>query len=156
MPRAFVVPPGGGTLLPNPVAGDALIKAGTAQTAGSAAVIEVVMPPGRGPVLHVHAREDEMWWVLEGDFRFRADDELMHGPAGSFVFVPRGVAHCFQNIGDVPGRVLVFFTPAGMERFFEQVAGHLPGPLALETFARIAHDQWMEVVGPPLSETHPL
>ena len=43
-----------------------------------------------------------MWYVLEGHFRFRADEEILDAPADSFVFVPRGTAHCFQNIGGVP------------------------------------------------------
>jgi len=43
-----------------------------------------------------------MWWILEGQSRFRADDELREAAPGSFVFVPRGVRHCFQNIGDGP------------------------------------------------------
>lgn len=150
------MPPGGGDVLPNPVAGDAIIKARTEQTGGSLAVIEVVMPAGQGPVLHSHAREDETWWVLDGDFRFRAADEIMQAPAGSLIFVPRGTAHCFQNIGDRPGRVLVFFAPAGMERFFDRIAQQPHRPVGAETFARLAHDEGMEVLGPPLSESHPL
>lgn len=154
--RAFVIPPGGGEAIRGPVGGAALIKAGTAATNGSLALVENVIPPLQGPPRHVHAREDEAWYVLEGDLRFRADDKLFSAPAGSFVFVPRGTEHCFQNIGDVPARVLVMFTPSGMERFFEQHAQLPAGPVDPVAYRAIAHANWMEVVGPPLAESDPL
>jgi len=53
-----------------------------------------------------------MWYVLEGHFRFRADEEILDAPADSFVFVPRGTAHCFQNIGGEPARILLTFPRA--------------------------------------------
>lgn len=49
--------------------GPGLIKAGTETTGGTLAFMEVTVPPSQGPPLHVHAREDEMWWVLDGDWR---------------------------------------------------------------------------------------
>ena len=153
---AFVVPPGGGTTIRGPVGGPTIIKAHTGNTGGTFALLENVVPPRQGPPLHVHGREDEMWWVLEGDFRFKADDEMLDAPEGSFVFVPRGTRHCFQNIGRTAGRILVMFTPSGMERFFEQHALLPPGPVDPEAYRAIAHDNWMEVAGPPLGESDPL
>ena len=154
-PRAFVVPAGEGIVIPNPAAGDAVIKARTEQTAGSVAVIEVTMEPGKGPVLHRHTREDEMWWILDGEFRFRAEDEILPASTGSFVFVPRGTPHCFQNTGSTQGRILVIFTPSGMERFFDRVAEQARHGIDPQTFARLAQEDWMDVLGPPLAETHP-
>jgi uncharacterized cupin superfamily protein len=96
-----------------------------------------------------------MWYILEGRFRFIADGKLFDASQGSFVFVPRGTAHCFQNTGSVPATILVMFTPSGMERFFEQHA-HLPaGPVDPDRYREIASDNWMDVVGPPLAESHP-
>lgn len=154
--RAYVVPPAGGRSIRGPVGGPTVIKADTASTGGSVALLENLVPARQGPPLHVHAREDEFWYVLEGRFRFRADDELLDAPAGSFVFVPRGTRHCFQNVGDAEARILVFFVPAGMERFFEQHARLPDGPIDPTAYRAIAHDNWMEVVGPPLAESDPL
>lgn len=154
--RAFVIPPDGGTKVQGPVGGPTIIKARTETTAGSVALLENTIPARQGPPLHVHAREDEMFYVLEGHLRFRADDEMLDAPAGSFVFVPRGTRHCFQNIGDEAARILVFFVPAGMERFFEQHARLPDGPVDPDAYRAIAHDSWMDVVGPPLAESDPL
>lgn len=151
--RAFVVPAGAGTVIRGPVGGPTIIKAGTAETGGTFTLLENHVPPRQGPPLHVHAREDEMWYVLDGHFRFRADDELLDAPAGSFVFVPRGTHHCFQNIGDETARILVMFTPSGMERFFEEHAALPPGPVDPDVYREIARRNWMDVVGPPLTES---
>jgi quercetin dioxygenase-like cupin family protein len=60
-----------------------------------------------------------MYYILDGHLRFKLDGRMHRAPTGSFVFIPSGTPHCFQNIGDDPVRILVMFTPAGMERFFE-------------------------------------
>jgi mannose-6-phosphate isomerase-like protein (cupin superfamily) len=153
---AFVVLPGEGTTFPGPAGGPTTIKVRTEDTAGSFALVENVIAPKDGPPLHVHAREDEMWFVVEGHFRFKADDRILDAPTGAFVFVPRGVAHCLQNIGDAPSRIMVMFTPGGMERFFEQHAELLPGPVDPEAFHTLARNNWMDVVGPPLAVSDPL
>lgn len=153
--QAFVVPPEGGDAIGSPVGGTTRIVARTQQTAGSFAMIENTIPPGQGPPLHVHAREDEMWFVLEGRLRFKAGDALLDAPTGSFVFVPRGMAHCLQNVGDADARILVMFTPSGMERFFEQHAELPEGGVDPEAYRRVARENWMEVVGPPLSVSDP-
>ncbi|MFM9996393.1 MAG: quercetin 2,3-dioxygenase [Phycisphaerales bacterium] len=93
-----------------------------ADTGGQFALIEVVAPPGpeSGPPLHVHTREDEAFYVIEGRLRVQvADKELELGPGG-YAFGPRGVPHRFWNPG--PGRVkfLVLVTPAGLEKFFRE------------------------------------
>ena len=62
--------------------------------------------------MHVHQREDEAWYVLEGHLTFYVADEVLEAGAGSFVFGPMGVAHSF-NVDVEPSRVLVFASPAG-------------------------------------------
>jgi quercetin dioxygenase-like cupin family protein len=111
-----------------------------------------VIAPGEGPPLHVHANEDEAWWVIDGTLRFRLGEQAAEAPAGTFVFVPRGIAHAFQNVGDGPARILVLFTPAGMERFFDTFATLTAGPDAFTTAGREAD---MDVVGPPLAVSDP-
>lgn len=154
--RAFVVAAGEGRTVRGPAGGPTTIKADTAGTAGSFALLEVEVGPKQGPPLHLHRREDEMWFILEGQFRFIADGEILLAEEGAFVFVPRMTEHCFQNIGDAPGRVLVMFTPSGMERFFEEHAALPGGPADAAAYLDIARRNWMEVAGPTLGETHPL
>lgn len=116
--RPFVVPPDGGKSIRGPVGGPTLIKAGTDQTGGTFNLIQNVIPPRESPPLHVHAREDEMWYVLHGALRIRADDDLLEASQGSFVFIPRGTRHCFQNTSDREATLLVMFTPRGNGPFF--------------------------------------
>jgi hypothetical protein len=71
-------------------------------------------------------------------------------------FGPRGTAHCFQNIGDASGRLLVITTPSGLKRFFEQFAELRGGPVGPETLAAVGHANWVEFVGPPLGISDPL
>ena len=72
--------------------------------------------------------------------------------SGSFTFIPRGTEHCFRNMGEEPARLLVLFTPWGMERFFEDFAKLPPGPPSLQAFRDAGYGAWMEVVGPPLAQ----
>lgn len=111
------------------------------------------------PPLHIHHREDEAWYVLEGQMTFYVADEVLEAPAGAFVFGPRGVPHTF--IVDVePTRVLVFGSPAGFEQFALEL-GHpgsgdtpppdlsIPGP---EILGPVAERYGIEVVGPPVRD----
>ena len=86
--------------------------------------------------------------MLAGTLRFRLGEEEATAPAGSFVFVPRGTPQCFVNAGDQPARILVLFTPSGMERFFDRFAA--PEAFAPTAFAEIGADVGMSVIGPPL------
>ncbi|MBJ7602164.1 MAG: cupin domain-containing protein [Candidatus Dormibacteraeota bacterium] len=118
--------------------------------------MENAIAPGDGPPLHTHANEDEAWYVLEGELRFRLGAELRGAPAGTFVFVARGTPHCFQNVGQQAARVLVLFTPSGMERFFDRFASPPDGANASEAFSRIGREAGMEVIGPSLAVSDPL
>jgi quercetin dioxygenase-like cupin family protein len=150
--RPFAVPPGAGPTVQDPAGGPLTFKARGEQTGGALTAIENVVAPGDGPPLHVHTREDEAWWVVEGTLRFRLGEERSEAPAGTFVFVPRGVPHAFQNVGAAPARILVLFTPAGMERFFDAFAAMPAGP---ESFARAGREADMDVIGPPLAVSDP-
>ena len=154
--NAFVVPNGEGEVVRGPAGGPAIIKARTEDTNGSLSLLEVTVGPKEGPPAHAHLREDEAWYPLDGRFRFVADDRLFEAAPGAFVFVPRGTVHCFQNLEDRPSRILVLFTPSGMERFFEDHARLPAGPVDPARYKEIAERSWMEVAGPPLAQSHPL
>ena len=146
--------PGEGGTVDNPLGGDVVFKARGEQTEGTLTAFETVVAPGEGPPLHTHANEDESLYVLDGEVRFKLGDEIRAAPAGSFVFIPRGAPHTWQNVGDGPARVLIHFTPSGMERFFDGFAAlETPGPAAFET---VGAEVGMDVVGPPLAESDPL
>ena len=79
----------------------------------------MIIGPKQGPALHTHHRDDELWVVLEGDFRFKTGGAILPASTGGMAFGPRGTPHAFQNLGDVPGRLLVVTTPSGLEGFFQ-------------------------------------
>ena len=145
----FAVGPGEGQSVRGPVGGELRYKARGEQTGGRLTAVANLIPPGQGPPVHLHAEQDEAWWVLEGTVRFRLGEELAVASAGAFVFVPRGVAHAFRN-DDVrlPARLLILFTPAGMEPFFDGM-GALD-VVAPADFTRLGAAVGMTVVGPPL------
>lgn len=94
-------------MLETPIGGVVTVKAATRQTNGSLTVMEFVIGPKQGPAPHTHLREDELWCVLDGDFRFKAGDAVFRASTGGMAFGPRGAQHAFQNIGETPGRLLV-------------------------------------------------
>lgn len=143
-----VVLPGEGHAVEGPAGGPLTFKVRGDQTGGALTALENVIAPGDGPPLHTHANEDEAWYVIDGGLRFRLGDEVADAPAGSFVFVPRGTPHCFQNAGERPARILVLFTPSGMEGFFDRFAA-LPA-FDPGAFSTLGAEVGMDVVGPPL------
>jgi hypothetical protein len=96
-------------------------------------------------------------YVLEGRLRVRLEAEVHEAATGAFVFLPRGVAHSWQNAGKTRARLLVVFTPAapGMERFCERSAELPDGTRMADAFGTLADDAGMDVLGPPLAQTHP-
>jgi quercetin dioxygenase-like cupin family protein len=82
--------------------------------------MEAFVPPDGGPPLHIHRNEDETFYVVEGRCAIRLGDERIDAGPGDFVNVPRGVLHNFHNDGDTPMRMILTFTPAGIEHFFEE------------------------------------
>jgi len=79
-----------------------------------------IVPPQGGPPPHIHLNEDETFYVVEGQVDIRLEDELVTAGPGDFVNVPRGRVHNFHNPGPDPMRMILTFTPAGIEKFFEE------------------------------------
>lgn len=152
----FAVQPDEGVVLETPTTDTITIKADTRSTNGSLTVMELSVAPKSGPALHTHLREDELWYVLEGAFRFHCGGTMLRASTGGMAFGPRGMPHNFQNVGDAPGRLLVIVTPSGVERFFEQWAALLPGPVDPTAIVAVGQANWMEFIGPPLAVSDPL
>jgi quercetin dioxygenase-like cupin family protein len=145
---------GDGERIRSPLGGDITHIVRGEHSNGALAAMEATNAPGEGPPLHRHTREDETVYVLEGEFRWKLGDQLISstGP-GSFVFIPRGVPHTWQVLGE-HGRMLVTFFPAGMEGFFDKLSSLTEFDLG--AFRAAAAEHGMEVVGPPLAESGPL
>ena len=115
--------------------GEMRIKASGAATGGAFALFEEVDPVDTP--LHVHEREDELFFVLEGEHVFQVgEDEFRLGP-GEMVFAPRRVPHAQRRVLPRTGRVLVLSVPAGLEDFFRALAdAETDETLGPETYAR--------------------
>ncbi|BBO35371.1 cupin domain-containing protein [Lacipirellula parvula] len=92
-----------------------------AETGGTYASFEALVPPGGGPPPHVHSREAESFYVLEGEMTFRVGDETVTGVEGTAVYLPPGLAHSFKNESEAPARMIITVTPAGLEEMFFEV-----------------------------------
>ena len=154
-PTPFTVGPGAGRPFALPTRGRGTVKVGTPGSGGTLSAFELVMESGEGPGLHVHSREHELWYVLEGEFRFLLGDALVHQPTGSLAFGPRGIPHTFQNIGAGTGRLLVITGPAGLEEFFLEYDRRATAPYDTEALEAAARVGGIDFVGPPLEVSAP-
>ena len=94
------------------------VKASGEDTGDMFTLIEVLVPPQSGPPPHVHRREDEAFYVLEGEFEVHIDEQRLTAGAGSWVRLAKGSLHHFKNIGSKMGKMLILAAPAGLDRFF--------------------------------------
>jgi mannose-6-phosphate isomerase-like protein (cupin superfamily) len=123
---------------------------------GRFALVEALAFQSTEPPLHVHHREDEAWYVLDGKMTFYVGEQVLEATAGCFVFAPRGLPHTF-TVDVEPTRVLVFASPAGFEHFAIELGQPassdirptdlaVPGP---EILGPVAERYGIEVLGPP-------
>jgi mannose-6-phosphate isomerase-like protein (cupin superfamily) len=97
------------------------IKCSGNDTGGAFALIEAVVTPGNGPLPHIHSREDEAFYVLEGEIQFHVDGSIFTTTSGAWVTLAKGSLHSFKNTGSTPARMLAVVTPSGFENFFLEV-----------------------------------
>src|SRR5882762_3916187 len=95
-------------------------------TNGKYALWEAIVPPGGGPPPHVHSREEEGFYVLEGEITFTIGDQRLVASAGTFANIPVGTPHSFKNESSKPARVLISVAPAGLEKMFFEFGVSLP------------------------------
>ena len=98
------------------------IKVTGDQTNGTVTVLETVTPPGQGPPPHVHHRESETFYVVASDFEFSLPGRTIHAHPGDVVHAPKDVPHCFRNVGQSPGILLIVTQPSGFENFVAEFA----------------------------------
>ena len=133
------------------------IKSSRETTDGRAAVIEHHASQGHGSPLHVHHNEDEWFYVTEGELTFWTGGQVIKGPAGSFVYLPRDVPHTFL-VSSSEARFLLVVEPAGFEGFVRELsepAGERTLPPATvqppspEQMTATAAKYGLDILGPP-------
>lgn len=152
--NGVAVGPGDGERVRSAIGGDVRFVVRGEDSGGALTALDIRVPPGEGPPLHRHTREDETVYVTDGEFRWKLGDELRSTGPGSFVFIPRNLPHCFQNVGDSQGRMLITFAPAGMEEFFDALADLTE--FDLEAWRAAGAERGMELLGPPLADSDPI
>jgi len=120
-------------------------------TGGAFSLLEVELT-GDGPPQHIHKNEDESFYVLEGEVQFLLGEHISIAKAGTFVNIPRGTRHAFARVGQEPAKLLATFTPAGLEKFFDEAVDL--DVTDTDTYVAkanaLAEKYNMEIVGPPL------
>jgi quercetin dioxygenase-like cupin family protein len=100
-------------------------------TRGKYAMWEAIVPPGGGPPPHVHSREEEAFYILEGEIILRINDQRLVAKAGTFANMPIGSLHSFKKETNKPAKMLISVAPAGLEQMFFEVGQPIaPGATA--------------------------
>lgn len=159
--RPALVRPGGGPSVWS-LGGRFTVKLDHALADGRFSLVEAIAFHATEPPLHIHHREDEAWYILDGQMTFHVDDEAFTASNGAFVIAPMGRPHTF-TVDVEPTRVLVMAAPSGFEHFALELGSPavsdvppaglaMPGP---EVLGPVADRYGIEVVGPPWRVSHP-
>jgi mannose-6-phosphate isomerase-like protein (cupin superfamily) len=159
--RPLHVPPGAGTSVWS-LGGRFTVKLDDTELQGGYSLVESLAFRATEPPLHVHEREHEAWYVLDGHMTFFVDDEAFEAPAGTFVLAPMGLPHTF-TVDVEPTRVLVIASPGGFEHFATELGVpaesdvppdglSVPGP---DVLGPVGERYGIRVVGPPRRISHP-
>lgn len=128
------------------------------QTGGVYTLCETRVQPGGGPPPHIHHREDESFFVLDGEVTFTLGDRKVVAKAGSFIQGPRGIPHAFKNESGASARMLILLTPPGFEKFMAEFAQPVPSfdsppvpttPADIQNLLAIAPKYGIEILPPP-------
>ncbi len=124
------------------------VKASELETDGQFTLLEADEPPGFGPPLHIHHDCDEAFYVLDGEYLISMDGVEHRCPAGSFIYIPRGMPHGFR-VGSVASRKLNLYVPGAMTGYFDELSGALQRGEADEAvLGAIAEKYSVEILGP--------
>ena len=124
------------------------VKATRAETGAGFSLLEATEPPNFGPPMHIHHDCAEAFYVLEGEYLIFIEGAEHRCPAGSFIFIPRGLRHGFR-VGDMPSRKLNLYAPAAMLGYFHELSAAIKrGHADSDALDDIARRHAVEVVGP--------
>ncbi len=122
-------------------------------SAGACSAFELSALPQAGPFLHVHHREDEWYYVLSGEFLFKAGGEPYNLPTGASIWLPRGIPHAWANTATAEAKLILVCQPGGFENFFEEMGKEMEkadSASAQNKMKEVMAKYGMELLGPPL------
>jgi quercetin dioxygenase-like cupin family protein len=125
-----------------------VVKVGATETGGLLTTVEATIQPQSGLPPHIHQREDETFYILEGEFEFLIGDKTVRASPGAFVYAPRGRVHTFKNISATQARLLLAYTPAGIEAFYRRLNALPPGPPDVARVIAIAQEYGIAIPTP--------
>ena len=122
---------------------------------GTLSTFELSALPQSGPFLHVHHREDEWYYVLSGEFLFKAGDETHTLPVGGSIWLPRDIPHVWANMSAEEAKLILVCQPGGFEKFFNEMgqemeATHAGDASVAAKMKAVMAKYGMEMLGPPL------
>lgn len=110
-------------------------------------VFELITPPGFGIPPHVHKDEDEVIYVMSGEYEVMIGDNVYKATAGDYLNFVRHVPHAFKNIGTLPGKTLWHVNPGkSFESFFEKLASFPAGPPDMEKLVKLFAEYRMTIL----------
>jgi mannose-6-phosphate isomerase-like protein (cupin superfamily) len=146
---AVVVRTGEGPAVRWGPAGAMRILAGADSTDGLFSLVEATEDPGSAAPLHIHHREAEAFYILEGTIELTCGHDTLTAAAGDFVYTPRGVPHKYAVVGDTPARVLLLFSRPGFESFFTEAGAPLNQPPAGPPAGQLLEKYQLELLETP-------
>ncbi len=120
---------------------------------GACSAFELSAMPQSGPFLHIHHREDEWYYVLSGEFVFKAGGTEHNLPTGASIWLPRGIPHVWANTSTAEAKLILICQPGGFERFFEEMGNEMErvdSPNAQNKMKEVMAKYGMELLEPPL------
>jgi len=125
-------------------------KVTSEDSGGACTVLELNALPRSGPFLHVHHREDEWYYVLSGEFIFRASSEEFSLLPGGSIWLPRGIPHVWANTATTEGKLILMCQPGGFEKFFDEIGNVPMSKKSPDTMKDLMAKYGMEMLGPPI------
>jgi len=126
-----------------------LVKVSSEESGGAFTLLDNINPAGTYLPPHVHAREDETFYILEGEFEFYVADQTLRAGPGATVYAPRGIPHAFKVLSPTPGRALVVTTPGGFEHCMEELSALPLDPPDMPQVFQVCARYGIEFLPPP-------
>ncbi len=128
-----------------------LVKVSSQDSGGAFTLLDNTNPAGTYLPPHVHSREDETFYILEGEYEFHCGDQIVRAGPGATVYLPRGIPHAFKFLSSTPGRMLVLATPGGFEQCMEELSALPDDPPDMPRVFQVCARYGIEFLPPPAS-----
>lgn len=125
------------------------IKVSSKDSDGKLTVFEYIGNVKGGPPLHIHHKQDEIFFIVDGEYTFKVGEDIHYLKQGDTIFLPRKVPHAFAQTSE-KGKMFFMFQPSGKMEDFFRVLACVKGQPTQEEGAKIFSDHDMKIVGPPL------